>query len=601
MSASQTHIFDASPRTRWLWPAFAVIFAAVGTMTTNCVDPDLWGHYQYGKEALRDGSLATTTTWSYAVTGHPWVNHENVAEIATAWAADHFGVLGLTLGKLILAVVIMGCVVWNGRREHVAWALIGLIAVLAADNMRFHWQFRPHAFSYACFAVMLATLEWCFASWNQARPSLTALRQGSAERPAKPDLRRLRALWLLPPLLCLWTNTHGGFAAGIAIYCAYLGLRSLEAVWWWRRDSLGVVKRLAMMIVAGILATCLNPYGPNLHLWMLDTLTAAPPEIGDWAALPIWSTQATGFWLLIGVLGCALARSSRPRDLVHIILMSLVLWQALRHCRHLCFFAIMASFWTPQHLQSAVQPLIDGWRRQMPAGHAPRRLTYAGLAVVGGWLLAIAITLGPKLSVLPVERNEYPVSAMQFLKDRNLNGRVMVTFNWAQYAIACFANEPTAEPSLVAIDGRLNTCYPREVLDIYLDFLLGEPTPQSRLRAPTSDPYDPQLALTYAEPDLFLIDRGQKPAVRVIESDPHWALLYQDSLSQIWGRKSRYDISASPDYISPAQRSITEAPQTGATQWPAFPVTPRPRPAPSPATPPEPLASARRTAGFAPR
>jgi hypothetical protein len=559
------------PRLTWLWPAFVVVFAAVGTMTTNIVDPDLWGHYQYGKEALRDGELATTTTWSYAVEGHPWVNHENVAEVATAWVADQFGVAGLTLGKLMFAAFIIACVACNARREQVAWPLIGVVAILAADNMRFHWQFRPQAFSYAYFAAMAAILEWCFAGWNAARPSLNSMLAG--ERPAKPDLYRLRGLWVLPPLLCLWTNTHGGFAAGLAIYCAYLGLRALEAIWWWRGESVGVVKRLAMMIVAGILATCVNPYGPNLHLWMLDTLTAAPPEIGDWASLPIWSSQATGFWLLMAVMAVALIKSKRPRDLVHLVLMSLVLWQSLKHCRHLCFFAMMAAFWTPQHLQSAIQPIIDGWRRQAGAPTATRTLAHLCLLPITVWLLAIAFELGPKISVLPVERKEYPVSAMQFLRDRDLHGRTMVTFNWAQYAIACFADEGRENPSLVAIDGRLNTCYPREILDIYLDFLLGEPTPESRLRAPTSGPYDPALALSYAGPDLFLLDRGQKPAQRVMQNQSDWVLLYQDSLAQIWGRRDRYDNPESSDYLPPDLRRIGDEPQTGFVQWPAFPAS----------------------------
>jgi len=547
-----------------------VLFAAAGTMTTNIVDPDLWGHYQYGKEAIRDGELATTTTWSYAVQGHPWVNHENVAEIATAWVADHFGVLGLTVGKLLFALFIIGCVIWNARREQVAWPLIGLVAILAADNMRFHWQFRPQAFSYVYFAALVATLEWCFADWNAARPSLRALRAGG-ECPAKPDLQRLRGLWLLPPLLCPWTNTHGGFAAGLAIYCAYLGLRAVEAVWSWRGESVGVVKRLAMMIVAGILATCVNPYGPNLHLWMLGTLSAAPPEIGDWAPLPIWSSQATGFWLLMAVMAFALIKSKRPRDLVHVILMTLVLWQSLKHCRHLCFFAMMAAFWIPQHLQSALQPVIDAWRRQVGSPLATRRLARLCLVPITAWLLAIAVQMGPRLSQLPVERNEYPVSAMQFLRDHKLHGRTMVTFNWAQYAIACFADEGRENPSLVAIDGRLNTCYPREVLDIYLDFLLGEPTPESRLRAPTSGPYDPALALTYADPDLFLLDRGQQPAQRVMQSQDDWVLLYQDSLAQVWGRRDRYDDPASSDYLPPRRRQVSDEPQVGAVQWPAFP------------------------------
>ncbi len=562
-----------TPRAAWLWPAFVVVFAAIGTMTTNCVDPDLWGHYQYGKEALRDGELSATTTWSYAVTGHPWVNHENIAEIATAWTADQFGATGLTLGKLLLAMVIMSCVVWNARRQSVAWLLIGVVAVLAADNMRFHWQFRPQAFSYACFAVMLLILEWCFADWNNARRPLRSLFQKQRVPLEKPDLRRLRALWLLPPLLCLWTNTHGGFAAGLAIYCAYLGLRTIEAIWWWRGAGSGVVRRLVMMIAAGILATCLNPYGPHLHLWMLDTLTAAPPEIGDWAPLPIWTAQATGFWLLMGVMAVALVRSQRPRDLVHLILMSLVLWQALKHCRHLCFFSLMAAFWIPQHLQSAFQPIIDSWKLAAGSPVAAARLGRLVMVPVTVWLVAIAAELGPKLSRLPVERNEYPVSAMQFLRDRQLHGNVMVTFNWAQYAIACFAQEQRPNPSLVAIDGRLNTCYPREVLDIYLDFLLGEPTPESRLRAPTSGPYDPTLALAYASPDLLLLDREQKPAQRVMADRQDWVLLYQDSLAQVWGRRDRYGDANSPDFVAARERLISDDPQIGAVQWPAFPVS----------------------------
>jgi hypothetical protein len=189
------------------------------------------------------------------------------------------------------------------------------------------------------------------------------------------------------------------------------------------------------------------------------------------------------------------------------------------------------------------------------------------------WLLAISVQLGPKLSLIPVERNEYPVSAMQFLRDRGLHGRIMVTFNWAQYAIACFAEEGRENPSLVAIDGRLNTCYPREVLDLYLDFLLGEPTAESRLRAPKSGPYDPALALTYAEPDLLLLDRGQKPAQRVMQKRSDWVLLYQDSLAQIWGRRDRYDEATNVDYIAVGSRRVGDELQKGFVQWPAFPAS----------------------------
>jgi hypothetical protein len=554
------------------WPTFVILLATVGTMTTNCADPDLWGHYQYGREVLRDGVLPTTTTWSYAVENHPWVNHENLSELATAWAADEFGVWGLTIGKLLLACVMIGSAVWWGRRVGSSWFAIGLVAVLAAVNIQFHWHFRPHAWTYAFFAVMVAILENAFAGWRGESRGWSAFFSRTSVEPPRQDLKSLRQLWWIPPLLCLWTNTHGGFAAGLAIYLAYLGLRAVQGWAWWGGASYGLQKRLVMMMLAGVLATFINPYGPGLHVWMADTLGAAPPEIGDWGPLPLWSTEALGFWLLIGVVAASLLASSRRRDPVHLILMALILWQGVEHCRHICFFAILCAFWIPSHLTSALQPFVDTWKRQL-GGRSPapwvRHALTCGLAT---GLMVVAAQLGPKLSIIEVDRGEYPVAAMQFLKDHDLRGRTMVTFNWAQYAIACFAHDDSPAPSLVAIDGRLNTCYPRDVLDIYLDFLLGPPQPGTRLRSPDSGPYDPALALEYAEPDLFVLDRGQKPAIRIIESDPRWTLLYQDSIAQIWGRKDRYDVPASEAYFPPEEREIDESPQTGVVNWPAFPV-----------------------------
>lgn len=563
-------------RSQFVWPVFVVLLASVGTMTTNCADPDLWGHYQYGKEVLRDGVMPTETTWSYAVQGHPWINHENIAELATAWAADTFGIVGLTIGKLLLAIIIFGCVIWSCRQTAAGWLAIGLIGVLAADNIRFHWQFRPHAWSYVCFAMMLAILGDCFRGWHGEWRDWRTTLSGTPVEPDRTEFHRLRRLWLLPPLLCLWTNTHGGFAAGLAVYCAYLGLRMIEAWAWWGRAAIGLLKRLAMMIIAGILATVLNPYGPNLHLWMADTLGAAPPEIGDWAPLAIWTTQSLGFWALIAVVAFAMIGTGLRRDVVHLVLLGLILWQGLSHCRHICFFAMMCAFWIPSHLQSAFEPFIASWRQTMAGRQPAAWVRHAGTAMLVLWLGAISTQLGPKLSTIPVERKEYPVAAMQFLRDHDLRGRTMVTFNWAQYAIACFADDTAEQQSLVAIDGRLNTCYPREVLDIYLDFLLGEPAPGFRLRAPTSPAYNPTTALSYQNPDLFLLDRGQKPAIRTISADPNWVLLYQDGLAQIWGRKSRYDDPRSPDFFSAERRSISDTPQSGFVQWPALPEARRP-------------------------
>ena len=110
----------------------AILAVGPGAMTTNCADPDLRGHVQYGREVLRDGTLPQTTTWSFAAEGCPWVNHENVAELLLAWTVDTFGVLGLPAIKLILAIVILGLIMWTARRAKCGWLAIGMTVLLVA-------------------------------------------------------------------------------------------------------------------------------------------------------------------------------------------------------------------------------------------------------------------------------------------------------------------------------------------------------------------------------------------------------------------------------------------------------------------------------------
>jgi len=55
-----------------------------------------------------------------------------------------------------------------------------------------------------------------------------------------------------------------------------------------------------------------------------------------------------------------------------------------------------------------------------------------------------------------------------------------------------------------------------------------------------------------------------------------WAVP-RDELTQLFGRRSKYDAPASPEYLSPSRRSITETKQTGYVQWPALPIRQTPQ------------------------
>jgi hypothetical protein len=121
-------------------------------------------------------------------------------------------------------------------------------------------------------------------------------------------------------------------------------------------------------------------------------------------------------------------------------------------------------------------------------------------------------------------------------------------------------------------DGRFETCYPREITDIYFDFWLGTNDPDQRYRSPQAPAFDPARALEFHAPDLVLLSREQRPSVREMQRHTDkWVLLYQDSLAQLWGRRSVYEAPESPQFLAASLRSITDDLQTGSVSWPALP------------------------------
>ena len=542
----------------------AILMTGLATMTTNCADPDLWGHVQYGREVLYDGVLPRTATWTYAAEGAAWVNHENIAEFLLAWTVDTWGSHGLPWMKLSVAAVLLTLMIVSARKSGAGWLSTGILVTLVGSCIQFHWHFRPQILTYLSLAAMLAL-------WQHVFGNMEILKEDTDQSIATIH-RRITALWLLPFLMCFWANSHGGFAAGVAIMCAYHGLICLQLVWNTGLKHAKLLWLLSLITAVSTVATLVNPYGTGLWEFMLAALKLPRPEIADWSPLPLLSPEAMRFWCLLIVVALSLFLHRRSLQGAQLIVLGLLVWQGLSHCRHLSIFAIVCGFWIPRHLQA----FIDGFRTTLDRLQPSRTIGGNGTVVTlatSCLILLSSLKLSPLMSEVPVDRNEYPVSAMQYLQDQNLHGKVLVTFNWAQYAIGCFAaGDESMRRSRVAVDGRFETCYPREITDIYFDFWLGTSDPAQRYRSPQSPPFDPARALQFQEPDFVLISRTQGPSLRVMKQNgSDWSLLYQDAIAQIWARSSKYAIPESPFFVPPAQRRIAEMPQTGAVPWPAFP------------------------------
>ena len=110
------------------------------------------------------------------------------------------------------AIVIAAVFAWTfrlliARGTHICVALVLVLLALSASTI--HFLARPHVVSW------LFTLAWF---WILDSSERDVTRRNEPKR-----------LWLLPPLMLVWVNVHGGFLVGFVL----LGIFWLGAVWTW--------------------------------------------------------------------------------------------------------------------------------------------------------------------------------------------------------------------------------------------------------------------------------------------------------------------------------------------------------------------------------
>ncbi|MEQ8849520.1 hypothetical protein [Botrimarina sp.] len=536
----------------------AVACAAPLAMNVAC--PDLWGHVLYGQEWIGSGRLPRTATHTFTAVGQPWVNHELLAERLLAGGFRVGGVVGMQAAKVALGMAMLLLMASAARRHATAPIVTWSVLLTVANALEGFFPIRPQLLSFLYCSLLLWLLDRSVAS-----------RDSSASHEAI-DWRPLLGV---PPLMAVWANSHGGFAFGLLLLAAVLGGRLIESliqrregVWWAAAGS-------AAVLMASVSATLINPYGWRLHAWLGESLAAPRPEITEWDAPTVGNPVFAPFVVLLVLTLVSLLASERRRDWTQVAVLAVVAWQAAEHLRHIALFAILCGFWLPPHTQSAGRRVVRWFagrrtlRYPWPGAEATpllRRVAVAGLA---GLVALQATIVGERLRELPVYRSHWPVDAVQWMADHRVGGDVLVCFNWAQYAMAALAPDIR-----VAVDGRFRTCYPQAVIDRHFDFLLADGQP--RYRAEGSGPIDRRRTLREDRPDYVLLDRRYPAPVHQMQrlaSEPRsaWALLYQDALAQLWGRRPVVDDPASDRYVPPERRFVSDHYSMTAVNWPGAP------------------------------
>jgi len=520
---------------------------AANLLAWRSIEPDLWGHIQYGEDWIHGGTMPTTASHTYSSPNQPWVNHENLFELAVAFGQRTIGGYGMMIFKCLSGLWLLWMMVRNASRLAVPAIAAAVAMIPVAAGLAEFWLMRPQLFSFLFFGLMLLAFDRAFRAWAISKTVQT------------------KWLWLCIPILIAWTNAHGGFAAGLCVFIAVLGLRGIELSWHQRREATGIILHFAVLGVAAILSVLINPYGWELPYWMIVSLSQPRPEVSEWANILDGGGVLFPFLALsiLSIAGVCLTRFKR--DWVQIVVLALIAVQAIGHLRHLAFFAIAFGFWMPQHVWSLWHRLVE-WR---PTLGVHQEFTGRAAKLIGMELFAVAAALvallGYTFVTFGVDRSKYPVAAFEFMDREHINGRLVVTFDWAQYALAALAPSTT-----VGFDGRYDTCYPQTVVDMNFDLLFGSDMSR-RHRGADSGPVDSNRVLEFGNPNLVLMDCIADPAaVQHLDQHGDWIPLYRDARSALWGRRSVFDDPISADYVAPEHRKISDVMPEGIAAWPGF-------------------------------
>ena len=467
-------------------------------------DPDLWGHLRFGQTMLSSGQIVTRDPYSYTAFGSSWRDHEYLSEIIMAAVYNRAGVVGLKLWKLLcIAATILLLVM--GLAETNASCVVQLnVLAVAVAALAPHIQFRPQLHTYALFALTLALL-------------------------AEDNFEGSAPLWLMIPVMALWSNLHGGFIIGLITLVIYAGAVGLLELYNGR--GLRRAGRLGAIAVAATAATLLPPCG--LNAWRAVLTTVCSPMtfrmFADWQPLSTameaqWQYNHCGIAVYLCLLvlwaGLVLSLVLRPHggDFPLVLVALVMSFAAVKSVRNVPLAAIACIIPAARHLG-----LLLSRGMQSPSTDVllPQRAQW----LIGG--AALLLTSREVFSSqLPTER-AYPSAAINFMEQRQLHGNVLAYFCWGEYLIWHLPG------SRVFFDSRYDMVYPPRVMQDYLAFYWVLPGADRVLR-------------TY-DHDFILIPPDEK-AYNLVVRAADWELIYRDSESALFARGDSHAASQLPGF-----------------------------------------------------
>jgi hypothetical protein len=473
-----------------------IAFILVLTASLPLSDPDYFWHLKAGEYIVANRALPAGDVFSFTRFGNPWVLHEWLFEVVLFAAFAMLGPLGVKLLTALFAAAALGVTFTLARRIGQSPAVALILVICAGIAFVGAFAPRPQLVTYLCFTLFLSILlRYKYFATG-------------------------RSLFVLPLLMVVWVNAHGGFVIGIALTCLFTAAEWLN--YWFGpahdRAQKQRLVRLTLVAAATALASLVNPEFIGHWLYPFQVLgMEANQWIQEWKSPDFHDFGPKIYLLLCGLLVLSYIYATPKADITELLIPGFFLFNGFISVRHIPLAVLtVLPFIALALSRGCTAACAARWQgSRLGRGYASSVASGKQLGQAEGilnWIVLIALVIlltlaQPLLRANEMRRTErLPVRAADYVIANRIQGNMFNAYNHGGYLIYRLAPERK-----VVIDGRVDVYGDKFFLD-YRSMYLG--------KANWREKFD-KLAIDFAIIDndaairqLLLADRSFKEVYR---------------------------------------------------------------------------------------
>jgi len=448
----------------------------MGTLDTN-IDFDFWARLIVGKSYFQTGTLFNQDFYSYGIT-HKFIDHEWGSSLIFYLIQNYLGDIGLFFFKSIIIFLTLFIITKAIRLsdKNIKLHFLFFFFALQAISYNIFSTIRCQTFSFLFFVLFFYILLLARKTKNY------------------------RILVCLPILNIIWANMHGGFVLG-------LSLIALFAIGEFLNRNKAYSKYLLITFIATSVTTIINPYGIDYLTFIFDAFKLNRIHITEWQSAffnkdyfySLIKFKIFFFGAILMFLYSIIKNFKNIKNIdktKYLILLFMILISLKAQRCHVFFIysvLILCYFDFYNIFNKKLPPIIDKTKE------------FALFAII----LAVTIPhLFEYKFINTVSEKEYPIYAVEFIKQNNLKGNVFAMFHTGSYvAYKLYPN------NLVFMDGRYEETYDVDLINQMGAFFLTK---------------DKGSFLKKYHHDILILDNFY-PISKKMESNKEWFLAYKDN------------------------------------------------------------------------